>query len=412
MKAVLSGETVRKWTVILAIFALATSLGNAADYDARKVVGGLAAKCRDAQSYSLEGTLEVAGQRGPAPGMILAKAKFSVAKGPEGRFRLELSPVDKDSYLLVSSGQKSWAYVPKLKSYTQVEGATAEGDAEEEGDDADSERDLSEVFVRTLVATLGRMTDNISSIEIGTTTKVKVEGKKDEWPWLRVLSKPSQSGTSRLLEFAFDPQTLTVGKLTAAEVSYEGKEKTVVRINAEFSRFRLNEPVPVSDFTFDPPKNAKLVDTLPIPGQTGSYLLNKPAPDFELKTLEGEKVRLSELRGKPVLLSFWASWCGPCRRELPSLEKIHAELQYKGLVVLGVNDEGKGTAKKYATTAGLTFETVDDSSRKAHGLYRVRSIPSVFLFDAEGKVVRFFRGAQEEKTLRAAIAGMGAGIAK
>ena len=351
----------------------------------------------------MEGTLEVAGQRGDVPGRILAKAKFSAAKGPEGRFRLQIDPVDKDSYLLVSNGQKSWAYVPKLKSYIEVEGAAADPDGEEEGDEGNSERDLADTFVRGLVGTMGRMTENIAGIEIGSTTQVRVGGKKQFWPWLRVASKPDANGGKQLLEFAFDPDTLTVGKMTSAVITMDKDEKTVIRITADFDRFSLSEPVADSEFVFDPPKKAKLVETLPIPGQTGSYLLNKPAPDVEMKTLEGEKVRLSELRGKTVLLNFWASWCGPCRRELPGLEKIHADLKYKGLVVLGVNDEGKGAAKKYATAAGLTFETLDDSGRKAHGLYRVKAIPSVFLIDPEGRIVKFFRGAQDESTLRTAL---------
>jgi thiol-disulfide isomerase/thioredoxin len=108
-----------------------------------------------------------------------------------------------------------------------------------------------------------------------------------------------------------------------------------------------------------------------------------------------------------VLLSFWASWCGPCRRELPTVSKLNDEYKSKGLVVIGVNDEGKGPARHYAREAGLTFPTLDDSGLKAHRRYRVRSIPATFLIDAQGKIVRFFRGAKDEAELRAALKSAG-----
>jgi peroxiredoxin len=135
--------------------------------------------------------------------------------------------------------------------------------------------------------------------------------------------------------------------------------------------------------------------------------LNRPAPEFEAKTLDGERVRLGELRNRPVLLNFWASWCGPCRRELPAIVKLHEELKSKGLVVLGVNDEGKGTAQEFADKAGLTFPTLDDSRLKLHRLYRVTNIPTIFIIDREGRVVRFLRGAHDEAELRAALKSAG-----
>ena len=85
------------------------------------------------------------------------------------------------------------------------------------------------------------------------------------------------------------------------------------------------------------------------------------------------------------------------------MARLHEQLKDRGLVGLGINDEGKGTARKFAEKNGLTFPIVDDSGEKAHRLYRVRAIPSVFLINADGKVVRFFLGAQSPETLNHAM---------
>ena len=383
-----------------------------AAFDFRMAVHTLAAKCETAKNYAFEGELELAGQRGSTPGRILAKAKIKLAVSEPGKYLLRVEPLGRDEYLLVSDGQKSWAYVPKLKQYTEQESASVadSGDDEEGsggGGGSDDERDLAETWAHLVISTLARMEQNAQSAAIAGTGEVKYEGAKHKWPVVRVMSARDPQGGLSLIEVTLDPATLNVGKLVWSNASYSKGEKTVIRLTVDFSSFQVGEKIPDSTFAFDPPKKSKLVDAVPIPGQTGSFLVNKPAPDFELKTLDGEKIRLSELRGHPVLLSFWASWCGPCRRELPGLSKISNEYKAKGLQVLGVNDEGKGTAGKYVKEAGLTFDTLDDSGLKAHRLYRVRSIPTVFLIDKDGKVVRFFKGSRDEEAFRSALKGAG-----
>jgi thiol-disulfide isomerase/thioredoxin len=235
---------------------------------------------------------------------------------------------------------------------------------------------------------------------------VKYEGKKEKWPVIRAISRPNSDGSRDRTDVTVDPSTLRIGRLLWINVRQSNGEKITMQLSVSFSRFAVTENLPGSTFVFEPPKKAKLVDTVTIPGQTGSFLLNHAAPDFELKTLEGERVHLSELRGHPVLLSFWASWCGPCRRELPGVAKVSEDFKDK-LLVFGVNDEGKGVARQYLAKANLPIATLDDSGLKVHRLYRVRAIPSVFLIDGDGKVVRFFRGTHDEASLRAALKGVG-----
>jgi AhpC/TSA family len=208
------------------------------------------------------------------------------------------------------------------------------------------------------VPTIGRLIERAESASLVSPQQVKYEGKNQKWPGVQVTSKADETGTRHITALVLDPATLRIARLVWAETSMQKEEKSMIRLVVDFERLNAGEPLPAETFDFDPPKNAKLVDAVPIPGQTGSYLLNKPAPDFELKTLDGERIRLSELRGKPVLLNFWASWCGPCRRELPGLVRIHRDLQDKGLVVLGANDAGKAPAKKFANETNLSFWTI------------------------------------------------------
>lgn len=401
---------------MLSRFALISIIGSSLcafaqspGFDPVMALKQISAKCEAAKEYILEGELEVVGQRGSAPGRILTKANVTLAVSPQGKYLLRLAPEDKNEYVLISSGQKTWAYVPKLKQYTEEETGMRDDGESGEGDsgESDQERDMAESWSRLVMPILSKAYKSAKGVDLGKTEEVKYDNKKQKWPVVRVMSKPDDKEGQSLTELAVDPETLTIGRMVWSNLTRQNGEKTVLRLTVNFRSFRIGENLPESTFTFEPPKSAKLVDAVPIPGQTGSFLVSRPAPDFELKTLDGEKVRLADYRGKQVLLNFWASWCGPCRRELPTVSKLYDEYKDKGLVVLGVNDEGKGPARQYVKEAGLSFPTLDDSGLKAHRLYRVRSIPTVFLIDGQGKVVRFFRGAKDEKQLRAALKSAG-----
>ena len=110
------------------------------------------------------------------------------------------------------------------------------------------------------------------------------------------------------------------------------------------------------------------------------------AADFELDSLGGGTVRLAELRGRPVIINFWATWCGPCRLEMPVFQnysKRHAE----DLVVLGVNfDEPETEVQAFVEELGLTFPILLDPGGKVVELYQVRGFPTTLFVDADGHV--------------------------
>ncbi len=128
--------------------------------------------------------------------------------------------------------------------------------------------------------------------------------------------------------------------------------------------------------------------------------VGKPAPDFRLMGLDGNPIQLSELRGHPVWLSFWATWCPPCRAENPDVQAVYEANRDNGLVVLAVDiGEDPGTVRGYAERTGLGFSIALDQATEVAAMYRIVGIPTHYFIDADG-VVRDWRiGSMSRKTM-------------
>lgn len=119
----------------------------------------------------------------------------------------------------------------------------------------------------------------------------------------------------------------------------------------------------------------------------------KVAPDFELSDLEGQKtVHLSEFRGKPVLLSFWAAWCKPCRREMPELQRLH-ERYGKEVVVIGINeDRDPAPARRLLREKGITYLNLWDHRGEVFAKYRIVAFPTTVWINPEGILLKISKG--------------------
>ena len=130
--------------------------------------------------------------------------------------------------------------------------------------------------------------------------------------------------------------------------------------------------------------------------------VGRPAPDFTLADLDGNQVSLSDFRGKAVFINFWASWCPPCRAEMPEIEAVHQEYKDKGVVVIGVDiAESEDTVRQYVQRGGYSWTFVMDTTGEVAGDYGIMSIPTNFFLDREG-IIRAVKSAAMTRRAMAA----------
>jgi len=141
------------------------------------------------------------------------------------------------------------------------------------------------------------------------------------------------------------------------------------------------------------------------------------APDFTLKTIDGKDVKLSDLRGKAVLLNFWATWCGPCKIEIPWFMELEKQYASQGLVVIGVamDDNAKDVVPKFAQDMKIDYPVLLGTDQVADQYGGVEGLPTTFYIGRDGKIVKRIAGLTShsdiEESIKAALdtsAGQGA----
>ena len=121
--------------------------------------------------------------------------------------------------------------------------------------------------------------------------------------------------------------------------------------------------------------------------------------DFELQDLSGATRSLSDYRGKVVFLNFWATWCGPCRFEMPSMETLYQRFKAKGLVIVAVNlQEDRNSVQRFVDEYGLSFPVLLDTTGRVGATYGARSIPTTYIVDRDGFVLAGTIGTREWDT--------------
>jgi peroxiredoxin len=131
----------------------------------------------------------------------------------------------------------------------------------------------------------------------------------------------------------------------------------------------------------------------------------RAAPDFVLQALDGSTVRLSDLQGRPVIINLWATWCAPCRSEMPELVRAYAEHQDKGLVVLAVDvKESESEIQHFAQEFGMTFPILLDRAGQVASAYRMTGLPQSYFVDRKGVIRELSIGAMDRAALQQKLA--------
>jgi peroxiredoxin len=137
-------------------------------------------------------------------------------------------------------------------------------------------------------------------------------------------------------------------------------------------------------------------------------VVGHPAPDFALPTLAGETVRLSDFKGKPVLINFWATWCGPCRSEFPDFQKAAVD-NADELVIIGINNtttDQKEQIPAFLEEFGVTFPIVLDETGETAKAYNILGLPTSIFIDRDGNVNEIFTGPINKAYIEAKLSEM------
>jgi TonB family protein len=302
----------------------------------------------------------------------------------------------------VSDGKNKWVYAPGAKEYT----TSWEGAARTATSPLPTEAESHLANARNIVAGYSHIDHQLREARFIGEEKLTIgERQVDcfviEAEYLTPAADQASAWKRKLWIDKSRNLVLREIKQTRRKAPWE---KTIyTKMTYLFTFANLDNQVTEALFAFVPPEGAKEVAELrsssgrppatPRPAAlrpaapSPSRLVGKDAIAFALKDLDGNQVDLQALKGKVVLLNFWASWCGPCVAEMPHIEKLHKDFKDKGLVVLGLNyNEEIEIARGFVQKKGYTFTTLLDEGREVSMRYGVSGIPQVFIIDREGKV--------------------------
>ncbi|MFN7925834.1 MAG: TlpA disulfide reductase family protein [Bryobacteraceae bacterium] len=302
-----------------------------------------------------------------------------------------------DGALMISNGDMTWKALGSKKEYMSLETAAAGGEDEEEDPD-DRRKDFAMVVRSDLFGQINSAIRDLRFASLGKEEQYKLGSKK-----LRCWVLRGRAQGRFPHEFWIDQESgaIVLHKLKAT-VEQDGARFTVDR-TMKVKLFERDAAVSDDLFTLKPPSNWKQVEMLELPGEDRTLMVNQRAADFTLENLEGQKVQLADLKGKVVVLDFWATWCPPCRKEMRSLEKLYKELPAESFAFLSVSHEDESTIRKFAKNSEYSLPMFVDKGGKVSRRYAIRYFPTLFVLDRDGVVRQHLFGGRSEAQLREAI---------
>lgn len=327
-----------------------------------------------------------------------AMVTLDLAVEKPSKVRLDLKSAQE--VIIVGDGSVTWQYIPQKREYTKDEAsaslASSSGAVLGDGSGGDFLTGVNDTLVSRYCG-LFRYGPQ-ATLERDKTLKFN---RKKTPCYLVRISTPSGSHTLWV-----DKSSFLVLRHDEVESYRRANLIETDGYTIRLQKASVNRVLAETLFEFNPPAKAREVQSLGLPGETGP-LVGKEAQDFSLKDLEGEKVSLSQFRGQVVLLDFWATWCGPCRIELPTIAKLYETYKGKGLAVLGVNNEGDRTVKRFFKKEGFSFPVLIDSEQRVSRKYGANAIPDVLVINRAGVIEAHYVGVHSERDLTAALRSAG-----
>jgi len=390
--------------LLLACLGLSSAPGRAA-LSAQQILARTAENYRGVKGYAFTGSIAthmlVQGQAQDIGNSLM------VAYGGPGRSRFEAA-TPSDRMVVVNTTDSTFTYSSTFGQYSvQPRGVLPSAANGLPAIDPNASHPL---------AGYARLAEHVAAATLVGEDTATVDGKTIPTYVIDVTYDstvvPPAAATMKPKRLEIDARNfVVVSDFTSVDRAYPGLEKPVhIEQSARYWSVRWNVAPPDSLFAFATPAGTARVERVGPAEQAEppSELLGKAAGDFALKDLKGVKRALSSHLGKVVLLDFWATWCGPCRREMPIIAKLHERYAKKGLVVYGVNcSETQSKAKAFVDKYGYTFPQLLDQDGDVQTRYQITAIPTVFIVDRKGNISAHMVGGRSEEELVAALGRAG-----
>jgi cytochrome c biogenesis protein CcmG/thiol:disulfide interchange protein DsbE len=318
-----------------------------------------------------------------------ASLECELADASGGRYYARLKQ-PRQQALAINDGTNIWLALDSKKQWSRVSATAATEDTDEEHDAQVASRDLHDSLENIVLHQFLDLAKTLQDPVIERAQDFELARGKVRCYTIR----GHVSGAD--VELLVDQQLFVVWQYKEKSPAPGGSTEVTVNVKL----MELNQDVNGSLFHFEPEPGWTEVGKLAsaaVPIRAGER-----AADFSVKTLDGELVTLSGLRGNIIVLDFWATWCVPCRAEMPAMEKIRAEF---GAAVrfYAISDEDTAIVRKFIEENRLGMPVLIDGNREVHRRYGVHKIPALFVIDGDSIVRCQLTGARTESELRDAV---------
>jgi thiol-disulfide isomerase/thioredoxin/outer membrane lipoprotein-sorting protein len=404
---------------ILLLLALSSNLPQGASQDsptadALPLLNEVSQRYANAKSYHVEAVEERTSSNDLQRDW--QKTLFTAIVMPGGRYRYD-GRSGFGSALLVSDGITQWDYHIDENLYTQRPAFAIDSDKHR----IISQEEFATETAKQLVNQVGRLASRVRSATLLSDEIISLSGRSIECQVVRIGDDDFKAKH----RYVKKEQTIWIEKASKVVRRTLSKEQGYMILPGSHAHIPVSQetttiyPVveldreePASSFSFAAPPEAKLTAAFPNQFSRPAALealdfVGKPAPELRLKSSEGRVTTLSSLRGKPVFIEFWATWCEPCVELMPGLAKLYSETQEKGLVWISIdNDEDPSTAATFMSQEHLIWPNYHDEDGSLGEAFHREGIPLGVLIDEAGKIT-FYESGYEIPQLQAAIAKLG-----